>query len=128
LSERTAEIDLFGAVSPSAPIEQPEGWKVSVLGGRCLGSCTVDRSTGLPTSSRVERYVDLMMELPDGTQLKQRKETFTTIQAFLDQENRLAEGQIRPISYTAEPPPANPDPKSAPRKSRSGTDDLKLFR
>lgn len=128
LSERTAEIDLFGTVRPTGQIEQPEGWKVSVLGGRCLGSCTVDRTTGLPTDSRVERYVDLLMELPDGSQLKQRKQIITSIHAFLDQENNLASGQtIRPLSHS-EPAPATSEPKTAGKKSRSSTDDLKLFR
>ncbi len=129
LSDRTAEIDLFGAVSPTNQIEHPGGWKVSVLGGRCLGSCTVDRTTGLPTNSRVERYVDLLMELPDGSQLKQRKEIITTIQAFLEQPHNLAAGEgVRPATYQRFDSPPAADPPATGKRPRSAADELNLFR
>lgn len=121
LSDRTAEIDLFGSVAPLNQAEQADGWKVSVLGGRCQGSCTVDRTTGLPTNSRVERVIDILMELPDGSQLKQRKEIVTTIQAFLNQDG--SSGGVRPALHT-EDTAAEP----ATTSSRSSGLERPLFR
>jgi hypothetical protein len=89
LTERTAEIDLFGSIGAARHIDPQHGWKITVLGGRCLGSCTVDRRTGVPTNSLVQRYVDLILELPDGTELKQRKEIVSTITAYLHQDREL---------------------------------------
>jgi hypothetical protein len=130
LTDRTAEIDLFGSIQPTNRVERAAGWKVSVLGGRCMGSCTVDRTTGLPTNSRVERYIDLMLESPDGAQLPQRKEIVTTIQAFLP--GQASASSILPISHTeTSPPPGTPQPpesSSAARSPRPSSDELRLFR
>jgi hypothetical protein len=89
LTEKTAEINLAGAVSPTQQIAPQHGWKVAVLGGRCLGSCTVDRRTGIPTNSVMQRYVDLQWQMPDGAQLTQRKEILTKVTAYLNQEPQM---------------------------------------
>jgi len=132
LSPQKAEIDLFGSIAPTHRVDQEQGWKVSVLGGRCMGSCTVDRSTGLPTNSRVERYVDMLLELPDGSQLPQHKVIITTIQAFLNQDGPPAQASasnVRPISY-AESASGTPAPASSDsqRPARPSSDELRLFR
>lgn len=125
LTEQTAEIDLFGTITAKNSPATKKDWVVGSRGGRCMGSCTVDRKTGLPINSRVERYIDLFFELPDGTQMQQRKEIVTTIHAFLDQGHptQTAASNIRPISH-AEDTPA----PAAPRPARPSSDDLRLFR
>lgn len=125
LSERTAEIDLFGSVTPMSQIEQADGWKVSVVGGRCQGSCIVDRTTGLPTSSRVERVIDILMALPDGSQLKQRKEIVTTIQAFLNQEEHS--NGVRPALH-AESDAGGIESAVGERTSRTPGKERPIFR
>lgn len=102
LNERVAVIELFGSITaatpaPSAAIANDhKEWRVTVRNGSNLvGSCTVDRATGLPTNCRVERYLDLLVTLPDGTEIPQRKEIITTINAFLEQAPRSIGEQRR---------------------------------
>jgi hypothetical protein len=52
-----------------------------VLGGSTQGTCTIDRSTGLPKSSNVERVVDMVVRLPQA-EFRQQKRILTTIEAF----------------------------------------------
>jgi hypothetical protein len=85
LTETTAEIALVGSIGPSTYSDDLRQVKLIVRGGQCSGTCIVDRATGIPTSSRVERTLDMTARLPDGTEIPQRKEVVTTITAFLDQ-------------------------------------------
>jgi hypothetical protein len=132
LTDRTAEIDLFGSIGPARHADPQNGWTVTIVGGRCLGSCTVDRRTGIPTNSLVQRYVDLRLELPDGSEVKQRKEITTTITAFLNQDQEPSAApapRITPASHEAQ---ANRG-KDAPLRSAStprnrASDDLRVFR
>ncbi len=129
LSERQAEIDLFGSIAPGSPMERQHGWKVTLLGGRCLGSCTVDRQTGIPTNSVVQRYVDLKLETPDGAEVKQRKEIVTTITAFLNQEGGPSVGQVTPAAHEVDAGSSAEAEKGASAKQRRPIkDDLRLFR
>lgn len=134
LTDQTVEIDLFGEIAPVAHVDSPQGWKVAVRGGRCLGSCTVDRGTGLPTSSRVERYLNLVLQSPDGEQLEQQKEIITSIQAFPDQGRDLsgtAPSRVMPAQHvevlrdSAAAEIAPPPPRTEPRRT---ADDVRLFR
>jgi hypothetical protein len=92
LTESTAEIALVGSIGPSSYADDLRQVKLSVRGGQCSGSCLVDRATGMPTRSRVERTLEMTALLPDGTEIPQRKEVVTTITAFLDQ------GTMRPAA------------------------------
>ncbi|MGH7127840.1 MAG: DUF6263 family protein [Planctomycetaceae bacterium] len=86
LSETVAEIDILGTIAPSAPaaaVEQVSSEiQVTVRGGHSVGSCTIDRKTGLPIRSQVRRYLDMHVRRPDGAEFLQRKEVNTTIRAF----------------------------------------------
>lgn len=89
LTVGSAKILLTGQISgPPTPVtmRSPEGdIKIFVKGGNCTGTCRVDRSTGLPTQSRIVRYLELAMELPDGQKIQQNKDTISTITSFLNQ-------------------------------------------
>ena len=61
--------------------------KVYVNGGRCAGTCTIDRLTGLPTKSEVSRYLEMSVQLADGSMVEQRKETMTSINSYLSQNS-----------------------------------------
>jgi hypothetical protein len=89
LTDTAAEIGLIGNISGSStPVTVQDGTRsmqVLIKGGHCAGSCTVDRRTGLPTQSEVNRYLEMTVKLPDGSEIPQRKEVLTSITSFLDQ-------------------------------------------
>ena len=89
LTDSTAEISLVGRITGStSPVSVQDGnryMRVLVKNGHCAGSCTVDRRTGLPTQSEVNRFLEMAVQLPDGSELQQRKDVLTTITSFLDQ-------------------------------------------
>jgi len=85
LTEKTAEISLAGSIGPSTYVDDLRRVTLTVRSGQCTGICTVDRTTGMPTRSRVERTLDMTAQLPDGTEIPQRKEVVTTVMAFLEQ-------------------------------------------
>lgn len=93
LTDTSAEIGLLGKISGSStPVASHEasrnGMQIVIKGGHCAGSCTIDRRTGLPTQSEVNRYLELTVKLPDGKEIPQRKEVLTTTTSFLDQGSR----------------------------------------
>ena len=59
LTDASAEISLVGDIGGSnAPVFVKDGtrhMRVMVKGGHCSGTCTVDRRSGLPTRSEVQR-------------------------------------------------------------------------
>jgi Family of unknown function (DUF6263) len=91
LKERSmdsAEVLLTGRISGSPnpfTVQNPEGdFKVLVKGGHSSGICRFDRRTGLPTDSRIQRSIELVMELPDGQKIQQTKDTMSTFSAIVD--------------------------------------------
>ena len=106
LTPTSAEILLSGRISgPPNPIVMRTGegtMKVQVKGGQCTGTCRVDRITGLPTQSRVQRYLELAMETSDGKQIQQTKESFSEITSFLNQlqlQPTVQENSIEQTSF-----------------------------
>jgi hypothetical protein len=90
LTDSSAEITLLGKISGSmTPVASQDGnrngMQVLVKGGHCTGACTIDRRTGLPTQSEVNRYLEMVVKLPDGAEIPQRKEVLTTTTSFLNQ-------------------------------------------
>ncbi len=97
LTDSTAEISMIGkVVSDAAPVVVRDGnreMRVFVKGGHCSGTCKVDRRTGLPTNSQINRYLEMTVQLADGSEIQQRKETLTTINSFLDQTTSPSQQQ-----------------------------------
>ena len=91
LSEHAAEIDIAGHVAPTAILEpiggggDSGGVRISVRGGHATGHCTVDRQTGLPLRSMIERRVEMLVEPADGPPFVQHKHLLTTIESFPEQ-------------------------------------------
>ena len=104
LSSNSAEILLTGRISGSpnpVTMRNADGdIKILVKGGHCTGSCRVDRQTGLPTQSQVQRYLELAMELPDGQRIQQNKDTMSTITAFLDQSQKATANSDTRVQQT----------------------------
>jgi uncharacterized protein DUF6263 len=89
LTDSSAEISLIGKIAGDvAPVVVRDGnreMRVFVKGGHCSGTCRIDRRTGLPTNSQVNRYLEMTVQMADGSEIQQRKETLTTINSFVDQ-------------------------------------------
>jgi uncharacterized protein DUF6263 len=100
LTETSAEIGLLGRIyGTTAPAAVQEGGRymhVQVKGGTCFGTCMIDRHSGLPTQSEVNRSIEMLVQLPDNSEITQRKEVQTTITSFLDQGNRAVGMQNEP--------------------------------
>lgn len=96
LNESSAEISLIGTIAgdqaPAIIRDADREMHVYLRGGHCSGTCRVDRKTGLPTNSQIKRYIELAVQLADGTQIQQRKETLTSISSFSDQGQTLLSG------------------------------------
>jgi hypothetical protein len=101
LTPNVAEISLMGSIAPATYLDDISRVRITVKGGQCVGSCRVDRSTGMPTQSRMERTLHMVAELPDGTSIEQRKDVITTTTAFLDQGNPSG-GQVTQAGHQSE--------------------------
>jgi hypothetical protein len=101
LTSEFAELEVQGTMSPAIPNkgggDRPE-IEVSVRGGQSMGSCRLDRRTGLPLQSNVAQTLDMTVKLADGTEFEQHKKTVTTIQNLADQH-----GSRRVPSVSGEP-------------------------
>ncbi len=82
LSDATAEIDIAGRITADSSSQQvaSDGTNVQITGGRIVGSCTVDRGTGLPLNLTRSQYLNLTVTLPTGQTVQQDKQIKTTIQ------------------------------------------------
>ena len=103
LTPQMAEIALMGSIEPSNYVDEVRQLKLTIRGGQCSGTCTVDRQTGMPTRSRIDRFVDMVAQLADGTEIPQRKEVVTTVVAYLDQSATAAH-QVTPAGFQVAPP------------------------
>jgi len=90
ITDEIAEIDITGTVSPSVNFGPAtpanRDLNIVVRGGNSVGTCLLDRRTGLPMQSRVEQSLDMTVRLPDGSEFDQYKSTMTTIKYFPGQE------------------------------------------
>ena len=102
LTDTTAEISLVGNVLgdkvPTVVRDADREMRVFVRGGHCHGTCKIDRRTGLPTNSQMNRYLEMSVQLADGSEIMQRKETLTSVSAFLDQTASRQSGSSSPES------------------------------
>lgn len=92
LTPQTAEIALLGQIEPSSYVDDVRQLTLTVRGGQCTGTCVVDRQTGMPTQSRIDRVVEMVARLPDGTEIPQRKEVITQVVAYLEQQTPTLPG------------------------------------
>lgn len=119
INDRYATLELFGQIVPaqiqhaSNNIQQAGATeKMTLRGGHCFGTCTIDRDSGLPIQSHVTRTMDLTLELPNGVKFDQKKEIVTTIRTFPEQSPAATAAQGAPRSA-----PASSTARSANRVS-----------
>ncbi len=84
LNNKVALIDVIGTISPSTTFHpsSQNGANLTIRSGHCFGDCTIDRATGLPLNSQIERFLDMTVQLASGVEFEQQKQIVTTIRTF----------------------------------------------
>lgn len=92
LNDNIATINIAGDIAASkisSPINQyGNSVQLYIRGGKSFGTCIIDRKTGLPLESKIERFLETTVKLANGKQFEQQKQIVTTIRAFPHQEER----------------------------------------
>ncbi len=99
----TVDVALEGSIAPCAPPERngadPESLQVQVTGGRCYGTCTVSRETGLPQESQVVEEVDMLVRVGAGLEFDQHKRMVTTVETYPAESVQMTGDPIGPRGY-----------------------------
>ena len=86
VTERAAEVNITGKLTPAStigPSDQPNSdVKLTIRGGQVYGECIIDRTTGLPIRSQIEKHIDMHVQLSASQQFEQRKRIVTVIESF----------------------------------------------
>ncbi|MGE4003653.1 MAG: DUF6263 family protein [Planctomycetaceae bacterium] len=86
LNDSLADIGVTGTISPSTTLGQStdsdQGVRIIVQGGSSDGHCTLYRDSGLPKESRIERIVDMTVQLAGGIEFTQQSRTVTTVESY----------------------------------------------
>ncbi|MEX0726560.1 MAG: DUF6263 family protein [Planctomycetaceae bacterium] len=86
LTDTVATIDIHGMIGPvnsdAYRASERQQLQIEVRGGSSTGRCVIDRQSGLPIQSKIERQIDMTVRMPDGQKFDQQKQIITTIAAF----------------------------------------------
>ncbi|MEZ6059416.1 MAG: DUF6263 family protein [Planctomycetaceae bacterium] len=85
LDDDTAEIDITGRIASGETyrdVNSQQKSGVRILGGQSIGSCIVDRATGLPLELNRTRFLNMEVTTEDNERVTQDKQIVTTIRAF----------------------------------------------
>lgn len=92
LNDKLAIINIAGDIAASkinSPMNQNgKSVQIFIRGGKTFGSCLIDRKTGLPLKSQVDRFLETTVKLANGQEFEQKKQIVTTIRAFPHQRER----------------------------------------
>ncbi len=109
LNDNIARINIAGDIAASkisSPINQHgKSVQLFIRGGKSFGSCLIDRQTGLPLESKIDRFLETTVKLENGKEFEQQKQIVTTIRAFPHQEERPL-GPSAKITPRSNPKPA----------------------
>ncbi len=109
LTKDYAVIDIRGDITPStamSSVTDGNGLRVTVIGGRTDGTCTIFRDTGLPKESRVSQDIEMSVMLTGAVEFKQLKRITTTIESFpvSSSTSPITIGaEVQPASYETSP-------------------------
>ncbi len=102
LTESLAKIDIIGTIDPIktaelAPIQQTSSQtKLDLQTGYQTGKCIIDRETGLPLRSHVERQLKMSVSVDGQPPFEQYKTIVTTVEAFPTHRTTFSASQIGP--------------------------------
>jgi hypothetical protein len=97
ITDTTAEIDITGRIASGETFvdsNNTTGAAVRILGGQSLGSCLVDRATGLPLELKRTRFLNMQVKTEDGTVVSQDKQIVTTIRSFPESRSPASRGPV----------------------------------
>jgi len=103
LTDTLAHISVLGTIEPAAttqlsPIQLASAeHRLSLQSGFQTGSVVIDVTTGLPLSCRIERSMDMLVEMPGQPPFPQHKTILTTIDAFPPESSATPPGPVGPI-------------------------------
>jgi len=124
VSDRFAQITIVGDVTPArafGPSRQPQSAvNVTILGGKSIGSCTIDRKTGLPMKSEIERHIVMNVNLGNGQEFSQRKRVVTIIRTFQQQDAVPRSSGQKPDVIQASGDTAQSPAKATPKQLDPG--------
>ncbi|GEM_PF-238825 len=108
LNDRTAEINITGTIGDAqnyVGVGSNQAASVQITGGRSMGSCIIDRATGLPLQLNRSMFVSMTVVTAEGQSVQQDKRIETTIQAFPGaQRPVVASPPIQPSSTLVQMP------------------------
>ena len=95
LDESTAEIDITGQIANGEfyEVSSTGQTRVQVRSGRSMGSCVIDRATGLPLNLNRSRHLNLIVTAADGQVFEQEKRIETTIQTYPNSRGPVVRAQ-----------------------------------
>ena len=106
LSEDSAEILLTGRTNGTQEhtvMHDVSGdLKVFIKAGHATGTCRVNPQTGMPIKSQIQRSIEMVMELPDGSRIQQNKDTVTTLSSMDDTysgRSPVSESSLQQMGY-----------------------------
>ena len=88
LTDEFAHVDISGTISParSTPMGKnattQSSEMITLTGGHTIGSCVLFRDTGLPMRSRVERRIDMQVQIDEKRKFDQHKMIVTTVEGL----------------------------------------------
>lgn len=99
MNDSTAEVMIGGTIVASTALgasdpQNSQQVQITVNGGSTSGHCTIDRHSGLPRHSQLERVVDMTVQMDGSLEFAQQKRTLTTVEAL--SQPRLAAHNGRP--------------------------------
>lgn len=111
IDEYYATVEIAGEIHPALDMNAAAGGQNGVVlrGGRAVGECVIDRRTGMPLESRMDRTLEMTVPLRDGSSIDQQKYVQTTIHALPSESPQHAVPRAAMLSTPAVPPPPPAD-------------------
>lgn len=119
ITSQVVELHVWGHSDPLTIYDDAQRIQLHFQRGECSGTCALDRRTGLPQRSRIERIFDMVAQLPDGSTVPQRQETITTCWSYQEQAapttavwnflpGSRSAAEVQPSAATSIAPPRAP--------------------
>ncbi|MBR9800342.1 hypothetical protein GYB59_00965 [bacterium] len=85
LTDKYAKVEVMGDIVPAAAVSNPEQEvSLQIQSGHSIGTCTIDRETGLPLDSHMDHQLSMSVQL-NGMQFDQQKRVVTTVKMYPEQ-------------------------------------------
>lgn len=110
MTDRTATITTTGTITAVAGSQGSNA--VQITGGRSMGSCVVDRTTGLPMELSRSTFLSMQVATASGQTVQQDKNIETTIRTFPASGGLVVSGQGQRPGLQPTPQPSYQTPRT----------------